>query len=144
MSNKYYRGIRNSIKDTKYELQLASMSLKINENKNDIDGIKSNVSGINDFSDNIRTNTSNIKSNFKKIYINKSDITSNLGKISNNFDKINDNSEKINDIGIILPSKIVFDKKYKLKNRKYNFNSNSHFFKLLEIEIKHDFRYMVD
>ena len=42
-------------------------------------------------------------------------------------------------LGLILPSKIVFDKKYKLKNGKYNFNKNSHFFKLLETEIKHDF-----
>ena len=58
MSNKYYRGIRNSINDTKYKLQFTAMSLKINENKNDIDGIKSNISGINDFSDNIGTNTS--------------------------------------------------------------------------------------
>ena len=48
MSNKYHRGIRNSMNDAKYKLQLASMSLKINENKNDIDGIKSNISGIND------------------------------------------------------------------------------------------------
>ena len=48
MSNKYYRGIRNSIDDTKYKLQLASMSLKINENKHNINGIKSNISGIND------------------------------------------------------------------------------------------------
>ena len=38
-----------------------------------------------------------------------------------------------------MPSKIVFDKKYKLKNEKYNFNKNSHFFKLLETEIKHNF-----
>ena len=50
--------------DTKYKLQLASMSLKINENKNNIDGIKSNISGINDFSDDIGTSTSNISSNF--------------------------------------------------------------------------------
>ena len=27
MSNKYYRGLRNSLRDTKYKLQLASMTL---------------------------------------------------------------------------------------------------------------------
>ena len=64
MTNKYYRGIKESMDDTKYKLQLASMSLKINENKNNIDGIKINISGINDFSDDIGTNTSNISSNF--------------------------------------------------------------------------------
>ena len=38
-----------------------------------------------------------------------------------------------------MPSKIVFDKKYKLKNGKYDFNRNSHFSKLLETEIEHNF-----
>ena len=38
MSDKYYRGLRNSIYDTKYKLQFTAMSLKINENKNIIDG----------------------------------------------------------------------------------------------------------
>ena len=31
MSDKYYRGIRSFIDDTKYTLQLVSMTLKINE-----------------------------------------------------------------------------------------------------------------
>ena len=39
MTDKYYRGIQNSMDNTKYKLQLASMTLKINENKNDINGI---------------------------------------------------------------------------------------------------------
>ena len=53
MSDKYYRGLRNFLNDTKYKLQLASMTLKIDENKNNISGIKNNISGINDFSDEI-------------------------------------------------------------------------------------------
>ena len=53
MSDKYYRGLRNSLNDTKNELQLASMTSKINENKNNIFGIKSDISGINDFSEKI-------------------------------------------------------------------------------------------
>ena len=44
MSDKYYRGLRNSLNDTKYKLQIASMTLKINENKNNINGIKSDIS----------------------------------------------------------------------------------------------------
>ena len=80
MSDKYYRGLRNSLDDTKYKLQLASMTLKINENKNNIDGIKSDITGINDFLDNIGTNTDNISSNLKKIDINTDNISSNLKK----------------------------------------------------------------
>ena len=38
--SKYYRGLISSINDVKYKLQLASMTLKINENKNNITGIK--------------------------------------------------------------------------------------------------------
>ena len=63
MSDKYYRGIKESINDTKYKLQLASMPLKINENKNNINGIKNDISGINTFSDEISTNKSDIASN---------------------------------------------------------------------------------
>ena len=63
MSNKYYRGFRNSLNDTKYKLQIASMTLKINENKNNINGIKSDISGINDFSDKIDTNENDISYN---------------------------------------------------------------------------------
>ena len=36
MSDKYYRGIRSTIDDAKYKLQFASMTLRINENKNNI------------------------------------------------------------------------------------------------------------
>ena len=43
MSDKYYRGLRNFLNDTKYKLQLASMTLKINENKNNINGIKNDI-----------------------------------------------------------------------------------------------------
>ena len=68
MADKYYRGIKKSMDDTKYKLQLASMTLKIKENKNDINGIKSDISGINDFSDDIGMNTSKISSNLKNRY----------------------------------------------------------------------------
>ena len=82
MSDKYYRGLRNILNDTKYKLQLASMTLKINENKNDISGIKSDISGINNFSDKINDNSSNISSNKGLIDTNTSDISTNLEKIT--------------------------------------------------------------
>ena len=46
MSDRYYRGLKNIINDTKHKLQLASMNLKINENKNSISGIKNDIYGI--------------------------------------------------------------------------------------------------
>ena len=67
MSDKYYRGLRNILNDTKYKLQLASMTLKINENKNSISGIKNDISGINNFSDKINDNETNISDNLGKI-----------------------------------------------------------------------------
>ena len=57
MSDKYYRGLRNTLNDVKNKLQLASMTLKINENKNNI---SSNL-------EQISTNTSSISTNLEKI-----------------------------------------------------------------------------
>ena len=88
MSDKYYRGLRNSLNDVKYKLQLASMTLKINENKNNINGIKSNISGINNFSENINDNETNMSNNLEKINDNDDDIDeikSNLNNIKNDL-----------------------------------------------------------
>ena len=60
MSDKYYRALRNSLNDTKHKLQFASITLKINENKNNIDGIKSDISDIINFSEKINANNNDI------------------------------------------------------------------------------------
>ena len=86
MSDKYYRGLRNILNDTKHKLQLSSMTLKINENKNSISGIKNDISGINNFSDKINDNETNTSSNSSKINNNNNDIDeirSNLNNIKN-------------------------------------------------------------
>ena len=83
MSDRYYRGLRNILNDTKHKLQLASMTLKINENKNSISGIKNDISEINNFSDKINDNETNISDNLSKINDNTSSISTNLGKINN-------------------------------------------------------------
>ena len=116
MSNKYYRGLRNIINDTKYKLQLASMNLKINENKNSISGIKNDISEINNFSDKINDNETNISDNLSKInniendlsdldsniLSNKSLIETNTSDISNNSGLINTNTSDIsNNSGLI-------------------------------------------
>ena len=119
MSDKYYRGLRNIINDTKYKLQLASMTLKINENKNSISGIKSNISEINNFSDKIDTNTSS--------------ISSNLGKIDTNTSSISNISE------FILKSDKDFKKTYNIEPQTFRFNKDNHFFTIFEKEIEHDF-----
>ena len=67
MSDKYYRGLINSVSDAKHKIQLALMTLKINENRNIISGIKNDISEINNFSDKINVNETNISSNLSKI-----------------------------------------------------------------------------
>ena len=95
MSDKYYRGLRNFLNDTKYKLQLASMTLEINENKNNISGIKNDISEINNFSNKINDNETNISDNLVKVNDNTSDISSNLSKINTNTSSISTNSGKI-------------------------------------------------
>ena len=104
MSDRYYRGLRNFLNDTKYKLQLTSMTSKINENKNNINGIKSDISGINDFSDKINDNETNISSNLTKINDNENSISNNLEKIDN-FTQY------------ILKSGKDFEKNIQLKNK---------------------------
>ena len=65
MSDKYYRGLVNSLNDTKYKLQLASMTLKINENKNSISSNKNDIS-----------------TNLIKINSNENGVLSNLNEIN--------------------------------------------------------------
>ena len=125
MSDKYYRGLRNTLNDVKNKLQLASMTLKINENKNSISGIKNDISGINNFSDKINDNTNDIASNLTKIGDNETNISSNLGKI--------------NDIKSILPKSEIFKKTYGITNQSFRFTRSIIYFKLLEIEIENNF-----
>ena len=102
MADKYYRGLRNSLNDAKYKLQLASMVLKINENKNNINGIKSNISEINNFSEKINTNENDISNNLEKIYTDDNDIVeikSNLNNIKNDLSDFEIN-ENINNYSI--------------------------------------------
>ena len=72
MSDKYYRGLKNFLNDTKYKLQLSSMTLKINENKNNITRIKNDISRINNILSDISNNSNEInyiKSNITKSYL---------------------------------------------------------------------------
>ena len=140
MSDKYYRGLRNIINDTKYKLQLASITLKINENKNNISGLKNDISGINNFSDKINDNETNISDNLSKINNNETNISNNLTKINDNETNISTNLTKINDIKSILPKSEIFKKTYSIKNQSFRFTKNIIYFKLLKIEIENNFK----
>ena len=167
MSDKYYRGLRNSLNDVKYKLQLASMTLKINENKNSISGIKNDISGINNFSNKINDNTSSISTNSEQISTNTSSISTNSEQISTNTSSISTNSGKIGDnennissnleilntnknniafnleqitnIKSLLPKSEIFKKTCSITNQSFRFTKNIIYFKLFEIEIENDF-----
>ena len=100
MSDKHYRGLRNSLNDTKYKLQLASMTLKINENKNNINGRKSDISRINNFSDKMNDNENSISNNLEKI---------------DNFTKY------------ILKSNKDFEQTYIFEKQIFRFDNDKHF-----------------
>ena len=139
MSDKYYRGLRNFLNDTKYKLQLVSMNLKINENKNNISGIKNDVSGINNFSDKINNNETSISNNWLKIGDNENNFSSNLKIINTNKNNIASNLEQITNIKSLLPKSEIFKKTYSIKNQSFRFTRNIIYFKLLEIEIENNF-----
>ena len=140
MSDKYYRGLRSSIDDVKYKLQLASMTLKINENKNNINGIKSDITGINNFSDKINDNENSISNNLGKINDNTNNISSNLGKINNNENYISTNLTKIDNFAqYILKSAKDFEEKYIIEKQIFRFNKDTHFYTIFEKEIEYNF-----
>ena len=154
MSDKYYRGLRTIINDTKYKLQLVSMTLKINENKNNISEIKSDISEINNFSDKINDNTSSISTNSGRIITNKSaisinsdqisknknDISTNSDQISTNTSSISSNLKKIDNFSqYILQSGKDFEEKYIIKKQVFRFHKDKHFYTLFEKEIEFDF-----
>ena len=131
MSDKYYRGLKNFLNDAKYKLQLASMTLKINENKNSISGIKNDISEINNFSDKINDNETNISDNLSKINTNKSDFD----KINSNLSNIDFNSGNRFSIENFFIYNIEIEKNYKLNKDKTNF---SIFKYVLEDDFKKD------
>ena len=132
MSDKYYRGLRNILNDTKHKLQLASMTLKINENKNSISGIKNDISEINNFSNKIDDNETSISDNLGKINDNTNDIASNLTKIGNNKNNIDEINKNLSNIDFNSGNKysienffiynIEIEKSYKLNKDKTSFS----------------------
>ena len=129
MSDKYYRGLKSTIDDVKNKLQLASMTLKINENKDNISGIKNDISEINNFSDKINDNSSDISSNLGKINTN----TSNIDEIKDDLSNIDFNS------GDKFLIKNFFMYNIKIDNS-YQLNKNNTFFSIFKYTLEDDFK----
>ena len=132
MSDKYYRGLRSSLNDVKYKLQLASMTLKINENKNSISEIRNDITEINNFSDKINDNENNIngiKDDITEINNFSDKINDNENNILSNLVKINTNRSDIDDINLNL-SNIDF-------NSGNKFSIENSFIYNIEIEKNH-------
>ena len=143
MSDKYYRGLRNFLNDTKYKLQLASMTLKINENKNSISGIKNDISEINNFSDKINDNETNISDNLSKINDNTNDIASNLTKIGNNKNNIDEINKNLSNIDFNSGNKYSIENFfiYNIEIEKnYNLNKDKRNFSIFKYTLEDDFK----
>ena len=116
----------------KNKLQLASMTLKINENKNNISGIKNDISEINNFSDKINDNENNISNNLEKINDNDNDIDeirSNLNNIKNDLSDF-----KIN---YSIQNLFLFDINIE---QNYTLNKENPEFIIFSYDLKDDFK----
>ena len=108
------------------------MTLKINENKNNINGIKSNISRINNFSEKINDNEANISNNLEKINDNDDDIDeikSNLNNIKNN----------LSDFKINYSIQNLFIYNIDVKNT-YNLNKDNPKFSIFNYNLEDNFK----
>ena len=143
MSDKYYRGLRNILNDVKFKLQLASMDLKINENKNNISGIKNDISEINNFSNKINDNSSDISSNLGKINDNSSSISNNSGKIDSNTLNITEIKDDLSNIDFNSGNKFSIEKffMYNIEiDNSYNLNKDETSFSIFKYTLKDEFK----
>ena len=143
MSDKYYRGLRNILNDVKFKLQLASMDLKINENKNNISGIKNDISEINNFSDKINDNSSDISSNLGKINDNSSSISNNSSKIDSNTLNITGIKDDLSNIDFNSGNKFSIEKffMYNIEiDNSYNLNKDETSFSIFKYTLKDEFK----
>ena len=143
--NYYRKPINEAINDIKLKMQLGAITLKLSENNNNISSntsdISSNLSKINTNTSDISNSKTDISSNLSKINTNtsvisnsKTDISSNLSKINTNTSDISSNLTKINSVeeNNLKVSDEVFNDRYDIINQSFNFNKNTHSYKLFE------------
>ena len=125
-------------------MQITALTLKLSENNNKVDDLLEVDNNIkNDISSSttkIGVNETNISSNLGKIGDNKANISSNLGKIGDNKTNISSNLKKINSIeeNNLKISNNVLNDTHNIKNELFNFNKNTHLYKLFEKSILKD------
>ena len=132
MSDKYYRGLINSVDNVKHKLQLALMTLKINENRNIISGIKNDISEINNFSDKINDNETNISSNLLKI----NDNDNNIDKIRTNLNNIKND---LSDFTINYSIQNLFIYNIDIE-KNYTLNKDNPKFSIFSYNLEDDFK----
>ena len=157
--NYYRKTIDNTANDVKLKMQMGALTLKLNENNGNISSNTSDISNSKtDISSNlskINTNTSDISSNLSKINTNTSLIDTNRDNIAsnlttlNNIDidlvslrgRINTHQDDIQNIysninaieeNNLKISDEVFNERYDIENKSFNFNKTTHSYKLFE------------
>ena len=120
----YYRKTVNKVaNDVKLKMQLAALTLKLN----DLIGVDKNIKN-------------DISSNSGKIDDNKNDISTNSNLINSNTKSISTNLEKIDNFTqYILQSGKDFEEKYTIEKQIFKFDKNKHFYTIFEKEIEFEF-----
>ena len=126
--NYYRKTVNNVVDNIKLKMQIDALTLKLSENNGNI---SSNLTKIGN-------NETNISSNLTKIGNNETNISSNLTKIGNNETNISSNLTKINTIeeNNLKISDEVFNDRYDIINQSFNFNKNTHSYRLFEKVMK--------
>ena len=143
--NYYRKTVDNVVDNVKLKMQMGALTLKLSENNGNI---SSNTSLIDTNKNNISSNTSLIDTNVSDIstlktgvsnnynftQINKKKSDNNTTFIDTNRDNIATNLSKINAIeeNNLKISDEVFNNRYDIINQSFNFNKNTHSYKLFE------------
>ena len=151
VEDKYYRRIIQNIDNVrmKFDISLLVKSKehdsKIENNETNISDnlslINTNKSNISDNLSLINTIKSNISNNYNISQINKKKSEFNTSLIDNNKNDISSNLSKINSIeeNNLKISNTVFNDKYDIEKRSFNFNKNSHSYMLFQKIFEYDF-----
>ena len=128
--NYYRKTVNNVVDNIKLKMQIGALTLKLSESNGNI---SSNLTKIGN-------NETNISSNLTKMGNNETNISSNLTKIGNNETHISSNLTKINTIeeNNLKISDEVFNDKYDIINQSFNFNKNTHSYRLFEKVIENN------
>ena len=135
--NYYRKTVDNTANDLKLKMSMAALTLKLSENNGNISSntslIDTNVSDISTLKTDVSNNYNFIQINKKKSEFNTSLIDTNRDNIASNLTKINsieENNSKINNE--------IFNNRYDIVNQSFNFNENSHSYKLFEKVIENN------